>query len=97
MTNLQQQRVKLEGLVNTQIDPVSGFAINCRNCIHYERSSVGVEYGKCAKSGGTYCNLIHQFPENYEHICLNYSAWYPRQKSIFELIGDKIRKVLTDT
>ena len=97
MINLQEQRAQLEGLVNTQIDPSSGLAINCQNCIHFERSSVGVEYGKCMKSGGSYCNLIHQFPSNYEHICLNYSAWSPRQKSILELIGDKIRKMLMDT
>jgi hypothetical protein len=84
-------------LVDTQIDTSSGLSINCHNCIHCKRSSVDVEYDKCMKSGGSFCNLIHQFPENYEHICLNYSAWSPRQKSILELIGEKIRKMLTDS
>lgn len=46
------------------------------------------------KSGGGYCNVIHQFPTVYTHICVNYSSWSPRQKSILELLADKIRKIL---
>lgn len=97
MTNLQQQRAQLEGLVNSQIDPTSGLAINCHNCIHCDRSSVGVHFDKCMKSGGHYCEFIQRFPSLHKHICYNYSAWSPRQKSIIELIGDRIRKMLTDT
>lgn len=95
MNELQQQRAQLERLVNTQIDPVSGFAINCRNCIHCHKNSNNVPgLDKCMKSGGDYCNLVHQFPRLYNHICMNYSAWSPRQKSIIELLADKIRKIL---
>ena len=94
MTNLEQQRAKLEGLVNTQIDPSSGLAINCRNCIHCQKDSLGGEFNKCMKCGGDYCSLVHKFPSVHGHICYNYSAWAPRQKSILELIGDKIRKML---
>jgi hypothetical protein len=94
MNELQQQRAKLEGLVDTQIDPVSGLAINCRNCIHCDKSSFGSGFDKCMKSGGRYCNLIHQFPRLHGNICYNYSSWSPRQKSILELLADKIRKIL---
>lgn len=95
MTNLEQQRAQLEGLVNTQIDTASGLAINCRNCIHCDRSSLGVQFDKCMKSGGDYCDFIQRFTALHQHICYKYSAWSPRQKSIFELIGDKIRKMLS--
>lgn len=37
MNELQQQRAKLEGLVDTQIDSASGLTINCRNCIHCKK------------------------------------------------------------
>ena len=94
MTNLEQQRAQLEGMVNSQIDSTSGLPINCHNCIHCKRSTVGVEFDKCLKSGGNYCEFIHQYPEYHKHTCYNYSAWSPRQKSIPELIGDKIRKML---
>ncbi len=94
MTDLEQQRAQLEGLVNTQIDPASNLPINCRNCIHCERSYVGAEFDKCMKSAGTYCEFIHRFTSLHQHICYNYSSWAPRQKSIGELIGDKIRKML---
>ena len=92
---LQQQRAKLEGLVDTQIDPVSGLAINCRNCIHCYKSSFGPGLDKCMKSGGTCCDVIHQFPRSHGHICHNYSSWSPRQKSILELISDKLRLLLS--
>lgn len=94
MNNLEQQRAQLEELIDTQIDSASGLAINCRNCIHCERSSVGVQFDKCMKSGGNYCEFIHQYPAFHKHTCHNYSAWSPRQKSILELIGNKIRKML---
>ena len=94
MTNLQQQRAQLEGLVNTQIDPTSGLPINCRNCIHCNRSTVGVEFDKCLKSGGAYCEFVHSFPSLHGNLCVSYSAWAPRQKSILELICDRIRKML---
>ena len=94
MTNLEQKRAQLEGLIDTQIDSASGLAINCRNCIHCCKSSNGIEFDKCLKSGGDYCNLVNQFPRLYNHICMNYSSWSPRQKSILELIGDRIRKML---
>ena len=97
MNTLEQQRAQLEGLVNNQIDPASNLPINCRNCIHCERDRLGVSYDKCMKTGGEFCELVHMFPTLYGHLCHNYSAWAPRQKSILELIGDKIRKMLTDT
>jgi hypothetical protein len=97
MTNLEQQRAQLEGLVNTQIDPTSGLAINCHNCIHCERSQFGVSSDKCMKSGGNYCEFVHKFPSINKHICVNYSSWSPRKKTILELLSDKIRKMLTDT
>ena len=97
MSDLQEQRAKLEGLVNPQIDPSSNLPINCRNCIHCKKSDVGVEFDKCMKSGGTYCNLVQEIPSVYGNLCRNYSSWYPRQKIILELIGDKIRKMLMDT
>ena len=95
MTDLEQQRAQLEGLVNTQIDPTSGLAINCRNCIHCDISTVGSEYNKCLKTAGAYCELVHKFPSVHGHLCYNYSSWAPRQKSILELIGDRIRKMLS--
>jgi hypothetical protein len=88
MNDLKQETV------NSQIDPTSGLAINCQNCIHCDRSEFGSRHHKCLKSGGAYCGFVQQFPQLYGHICRNYSAWSPRQKSIFELIGDKIRKML---
>ena len=94
MNELQQQRAQLEGMVDTQIDSASGLAINCRNCIHCYKSSFGPGLDKCMKSGGTCCDFIHQFPHNFKHICHNYSSWSPRQKSIFELLADKIRNLL---
>lgn len=94
MTNLEQQRAQLEGLVNTQIDPTSGLPINCHNCIHCDRSTVGSEFNKCLKTAGIYCEFVHKFPTVHGHLCYNYSSWSPRQKSILELIGDKIRKML---
>lgn len=94
MNELQQQRAKLEGLVDTQIDSGSGLAINCRNCIHCHKSSSGPGFDKCMKSGGDYCEFIHQFPHLHSHICHNYSSWSPMQKNILELLADKIRKIL---
>lgn len=82
---------------NNQIDHTSGLAINCRNCIHCERSPYGSAAGldKCMKSGGDYCELIHSYPNLSGHICKNYSSWAPREKTILELISDKIRKMLS--
>lgn len=97
MTNLQQQRAKLEGLVNSQIDSTSGLAINCHNCIHCQRSHLSVAYDICMKSGGNYCELVHKFPRLHGHLCKNYSAWAPRQKTILELIMNRIRMLLTNT
>jgi hypothetical protein len=94
MTNLQEQCNKLEGLVNSQIDPTSGLAINCRNCIHCEISSLGADFDKCLKCGGTYCDSVHIFPALYGKLCNCHSSWAPRQKTIFELIGDRIRNLL---
>lgn len=79
MNDIQEQRKKLEGLVNPQIDPTSGLAINCHNCIHCERSDSGVQYDKCLKSGGRYCEFIHSYPSLHGHICRNYSSWSPRK------------------
>ena len=92
---LNQQRAKLEGMVDAQIDSASGLAINCRNCIHCCKSFSGPGFDKCLKSGGNYCDLINQFPHNFKHICHNYSSWSPRQKSILELISDKLRLLLS--
>lgn len=89
MNDLKQQTV------SSQIDPTSGLAINCHNCIQCERSNLGVDYDKCMKCGGVYCEFVHEFPSKYGRFCHNYSAWSPRQKSIFELIRDKIRKMLS--
>lgn len=82
---------------NNQIDPASGLAINCRNCIHCYCSPYGPASDKCMKSGGDYCIVMHNNPKFYTHICNNYSSWTPREKTILELISDKIRKMLTDT
>ncbi len=80
--------------MNNQIDPTSGLAINCRNCIHCDKSTYNSGLDKCLKAGGQYCELVHEFSRNYGHICRNYSSWAPRKKTIIELIGDKIRKLL---
>ena len=96
MNNLQEQRLKLEGLVNNQIDPYSGLAINCHNCIHCQRNRFDSQYDICMKSG-KYCSVVHSFPSINGHLCRNYSAWAPRQKTILELIFDRFRKMLTDT
>jgi hypothetical protein len=79
-----------------QIDPISGLAINCHNCIHCDHSSLGVAFDKCKKTGGDYCEYVHK-KQSYGHLCKNYSAWAPRQKTILELISYKIRKVLSGT
>lgn len=81
---------------NNQIDPTSGLAINCRNCIHCERSPYGSMGDRCMKSGGDFCSLVHNYPQLYTHICKNYSSWAPREKTIPELISDKIRKMLSN-
>ncbi len=81
--------------MNNQIDPASGLAINCRNCDHCDKSSYNSDIDKCLRAGGSYCNLIHMFPRLYEHICCNYNSWTPRKKTIIELLGDKIRKLLS--
>ena len=94
MNELQQQRAKLEGLVDIQIDSTSGLAINCRNCIHCCKSINGPGFDKCMKSGGNFCEFIRDYPQFHKHICDNYSSWSPRQKSILELLADKIRKIL---
>lgn len=80
-----------------QIDSTSGLAINCRNCEHCEPNRVGVQYDTCKKTGGIYCDFVHQFPRLYGHLCKNYSSWTPRRKSIFELIYDRIYKFLSST
>jgi hypothetical protein len=76
-----------------QIDPVSGLAINCSECIHCQVAWHGSDFNKCKKCS-TYCNIVHSFPNVYGHLCNNYSAWAPRKKGIIELIVDKIRKLL---
>ena len=84
---------------NLQIDPASGLAINCHNCIHCDRTQsyiIGPAYGRCMKVGGYYCSVVHNFPENFGHLCNNYNSWAPREKTIRELISDKIRKMLSD-
>jgi hypothetical protein len=81
--------------MNNQIDPTSGLAINCRNCDHCSISCHGAYFDKCLKAGGSYCGLIHKYPEIYRNICINYSSWTPRKKTIMELLGDKIRKLLS--
>jgi hypothetical protein len=82
-------------MTTNQIDSSSGLAINCHNCIHCDRSALGVEFDKCKKSGGSYCENIQNRPLLYGHICKNYSAWAPRKKTILELISDKIRKFIS--
>ena len=81
--------------MNVQIDPDSGLAINCRNCTHCDKSQFGSSLDKCLKSGGQYCSFIHEYQATFGHICRNYSAWAPRQKSIFELIADRIKSILS--
>ena len=76
-----------------QIDPVSGLAINCSECIHCEISKLGSNYNICKKCGA-YCEFVHSYPSAYGELCNRYSSWAPRKKSIIELIGDKIRKLL---
>jgi hypothetical protein len=95
MTNLQQERAKLEGLLNNQIDPASGLAVNCRNCIHCDKDSLGSSFDRCLKCAGAYCELVHKFPSVHGYLCRNYSAWSPRQKSILELLSDRIRSILS--
>ena len=94
MDNLQKQRQELENMVNSQIDPTSGLAINCHNCIHCEYGATSY-YDKCLKASGNFCNLVNKFPSLYGNICRNYSAWAPRNKSILELLTDKIRSILS--
>lgn len=94
MANLQEQRAKLESLLDNQIDCVSGLPINCHNCVHSKHHSRDVSFDQCMKCGGIYCKAVHNYPSLYGHLCKNYSAWSPRQKSILELISDKIRKIL---
>jgi hypothetical protein len=81
--------------MNVQIDPDSGLAINCRNCAHCDKSGLGPDFDKCLKSGGQYCSFIQEYTLLHGHICRNYSAWAPRQKSIFELIADRIKSLLS--
>lgn len=57
---------------------------------------MGSQYDICMKVGGMYCELVHKFPQLYGHLCKNYSAWAPRQKTILELIMDRIRKMLSN-
>jgi hypothetical protein len=80
--------------MNNQIDPTSGLAINCRNCDHCSKGDLAF-YDMCLKAGGSYCGLIHKYPKIYQNICRNYSSWTPRKKTIMELLGDKIRKLLS--
>lgn len=95
MNNIQSERERLEKMVNNQIDPVSGLAINCSNCIHCEKIySAGTDMSICIKCN-TFCRIVHLFPTVYGSKCTNHSAWAPREKSIFELIIAKIRKFLT--
>jgi hypothetical protein len=77
-----------------QIDPVSGLAINCHNCIHCSHSVLSPEYDICKKTGGVFCNIVLSYPSIYENLCNNYSAWAPRRKTILELISDKIHKFI---
>lgn len=95
MNDLQQQRAQRESLVSNQIDSASGLAINCHNCIHCQRSNLSAAYDICMKIGGKYCQLVHKLPQLHGHLCKNYSGWAPRQKTILELISDRIRKMLT--
>jgi len=94
MDSLQKQRQELEKLVNSQIDPTSGLAINCRNCIHCNRDVSPLD-DVCMKAGGEYCSHVIEFPSLYGNICRNHSAWSPRNKSILELLTDKIRSILS--
>lgn len=89
MNNLQQQP-------ENQIDPVSGLAINCRNCIHCAPNDISVGFDKCKKGGGSYCVYVHMYPMNHNY-CNNYSSWSPRNKTISELIYDWISKMLKTT
>lgn len=87
---------------NLQIDPASGLAINCHNCIHCARSITDVNLDKCLKAGGVFCGIVHLYPSCFGNLCKRYSAWAPRppkpprKKTIRELISDKIRKMLSD-
>jgi len=78
--------------MNNQIDSDSGLAINCRNCTHCDKSGFGSDLDRCLKSGGHLCSMVQVL---FGHICRNYSAWAPRQKSIFELIADRIKSLLS--
>lgn len=87
-------------MTNTQVDPTSGLAINCHNCVHCDRRNADPYYDQCMKCGGVPCNFVHMYPKLFAKLCYNYSAWSPRppkQKSILELISDKIRKMLSDS
>jgi hypothetical protein len=94
MDNLQKQLQELENLNNPQIDPTSGLAINCRNCIHCKRGFTSY-YDECMKAGGYYCSHVIGIPALFGNICRNHSAWAPRNKSILELLTDKIRSILS--
>lgn len=95
MDNLQKQRQELDNMNNPQIDPTSGLTINCHNCIHCNRSNIKPYYDECMKAYGMYCYIVIGFPSDFGHICRNYSAWSPRNKSILELLTDKIRSILS--
>jgi hypothetical protein len=82
-------------MTTNQIDSTTGLAINCHNCIHCSHSVLSPEYDICKKTGGDYCSLVHTYPSIYGNLCNNYSAWAPRQKTILELISDKIRKFIS--
>jgi hypothetical protein len=90
-------------MTNTQVDPTSGLAINCHNCVHCDRRDDDPHYDRCMKCGGVHCSSVHMCPKLFGELCYNYSAWSPRppkppkQKSILELISDKIRKMLSDS
>lgn len=94
MKNLQEQRHKLEGLINNQIDPTSSLSINCHNCDHCKRSSFSVEYDRCMKTGGSYCESVHKYPSIYGHLCNNYSSWTPRKNTIEFKIPFAIQAIL---
>ena len=97
MNDLQRQKLKRS---NAQIDPTFGLAINCHNCVHCHRGDDNPYYDKCMKCGGVECSSVHMYTTVFGSLCYNYSAWSPRppkQKSILELISDKIRKMLSDS
>jgi hypothetical protein len=96
MDTTEKQRQELENMVNSQTDPTSGLAINCRNCIHCKHKYVSTSYyDECMKAGGYFCSHVIGIPELFGNICRNHSAWAPRNKSILELLTDKIRSILS--